>query len=813
MKRWVAPLALVGLLGLADQAAGDSRVLMTPPPATAMAPVSPPAAAPATLLAPAYPAAIAPAPTAVMPPAPRAVITPAPMMPMAPASTTAAPPRLGFPMLPAVLPVWHLPGSAARMRIAGEAGTLNWPIYIPSAATGIKAFQIGYQASIEVMPEASWITLTINGQTITRIPIASPGGVKIIPVAIPPGLLQAGWNAVSIEITQRHRVECSVASTYELWTQLDPLRTGFVGTPPAIGSIADLPALTSDENGATRFHLLLPRDPSPTDLGRAVRAVERVAIRGRFAHPVVDTTPGPSGLHIAVGTPALLATFPGMAGKVAPGPTRISTTADGAPLLIISGSTDDELDRAVDSLTDVGMEVIGSEEGLKAAARTNGLRLRPGGALTLAELGIPSHAFSGRLYRESFDVILPPDAYPADYNEARLSLDGGYAGGLARDSRLVVRVNGVIDGNLDFNRSGGAVLQGQVIHMPLDAFRPGRNRIELEGQLTTKADDNCDTLNSIGAKERFLLLGTSTLSLPPLARIAQFPGLSAALAGNLRITPSIPSRVFIPRATDGSVSAAATLLVNAALSTGVPTGAVFSRGTPQAGQEPAIVVGSPADMPGQVLDAVGLDGPAVAVVWRSGVRTPPGAAKVDGPRVERLSSDMARLDAWGDRVEETRGWLGTSDSWIAPLENKVLGSLRSAGLVGYPDQAVEVNADTNFVFAQGLLDDTPITLITARDDKLLYAGMATLTEPGRLDSLDGRAATLDDGATGINIVPARDTSFYRTQAFSFLNDRLVAAGWVSKHAGWYIAAVLIGAAALGFSTFSMLHSGRREPKA
>ncbi len=703
--------------------------------------------------------------------------------------------------------LWRLPSSASGMRMGGEAGSRVWPIYVPAQIVPtLKRFQLGYSAAIAVMPEASWLTFTINGQTMGHVPIAAPTGVKTLSFDIPAGVLQPGWNAVGIDVSQHHRVDCSVASTYELWTQVDPARTGFVGGPPKIATLDDLPALATDDAGATRLHLVLPKDPSPAEVERAVKVAERVVLRGHFAHPVVDTASMPTGLTIMVATSGALA---GQPSAKAPSGIQVSADPQGRPMLILSANNEGDLDGNINEFGGSAPTPTGTEDGLRALARLGGMKLKSGGTLSLDDLGIRSREFSGRLFQEAFDVVLPPDAYPADYDEARLSLDGGYAAGLTRDARLVVRVNGIIDGNLEFDRPGGAVLHGDIIHMPLEPFHPGHNRIEIEALLPALSDQTCDALKAIGAKQRFLLLGTTTLSLPRLARIAQFPSLSASFSGNLGITPLAAPRLFLPRTTDGAISAVATLLANATRNTGMPTNAVFLTGTPQSGSDPAIVVGNPSDLPAGLLAAAGLDAGAVSAAWRAGA-TPRPNGPGDAGLGRHGGSDRARLDAWGQGIDEDSGWtsgLGSSLRWA---QASIVGSLRSAGLAAYPDRPITVTADTSFVYAQGLFEGAPLTLVTARDDHSLATGAAAMTDPSRVASFDGRAVLLDDGSQTADLTPARDTVFFRTEGFSIGNDRLVAAGWVSKHAGWYIGSVFLACMMLGASTSAFLVFGRKE---
>ena len=58
-------------------------------------------------------------------------------------------------------------------------------------------------------------------------------------------------------------------------------------------------------------------------------------------------------------------------------------------------------------------------------------------------------------------------------------------------------------------------------------------------------------------------------------------------------------------------------------------------------------------------------------------------------------------------------------------------------------------------------------------------------------------------------MPTRDTHFFPTQPFSVENYRLIAAGWLSNHAAWYIGAVLLMTLLLGGSTWAALHFSRR----
>ena len=81
---------------------------------------------------------------------------------------------------------------------------------------------LGYTNAISVMPEASTLSISVNDVPVAQTPIAAATDPGALDVELPRGLLTQGYNSVRIAVAQRHRVDCSMEATYELWTQLDP---------------------------------------------------------------------------------------------------------------------------------------------------------------------------------------------------------------------------------------------------------------------------------------------------------------------------------------------------------------------------------------------------------------------------------------------------------------------------------------------------------------------------------------------------------------------------------------------------------------
>lgn len=263
---------------------------------------------------PSVPFTMQPGPPRAPAPTPAAPSTPFDMAPQG--SQPAAPPRAGN-LLPsrAAPPVPVVQASPARsltklerpllpynsMRLDGEIDSRSWAFQLtPDEAASSASISIGYQNAIVVMPEASRLKAVINGETVVNVPISSSTGIQRVVIPIRAGLLRGGQNIIRLEASQRHRMDCTVKATYELWTDVDPASTKLIfaeGSTKTLRSLEDLPAIGVDETGVTTIRIVAPKIYRPEIRDRLLRLVQMVALRGRYAHPVVrvyETDPGSS---------------------------------------------------------------------------------------------------------------------------------------------------------------------------------------------------------------------------------------------------------------------------------------------------------------------------------------------------------------------------------------------------------------------------------------------------------------------------------------------------------------------------------------
>ena len=517
----------------------------------------------------------------------------------------------------------HLSNNIQGFRLSGEIATSEWPLFLTAAQARQKLrFQVGYLTAVSTMPEASYLTLIVNDTVVGRVNIRATHTVRAVTFDIPAGLIQPGFNSVRLSAEQRHRVDCSLQATYELWTQIDPSKTGLL-IPRAAGgvtSLSELASLSPDSQGALPIRAVVAGRTSLGNVERIIRVAQMISLVGRFEQPVVDIGPladGEYGLNLVIATAQELSTLAGLPplGPV-PGP-RIAVLPP-APgrrtTVIVTGITDGEVSEALAQF-DPGTVLVGTDAGTRAAGAFPGYRMDGGQRVTLKDLGVVSEEFGGRLFHAAFNVIMPPDFYPADYAKATLDLAGGYSPGLTTEAQVVVSVNGRNAVSRKLSKSNGDVFTHSPVPLPLSALRPGLNRVEIEAQVPTASDVACDPLASISGSNRFLFLDSTELEIPKIARIARMPDLAVTTTGGFPYagTEAHP-RLVVPSPDRESIGAAATLAAQMAIAAGKPIAFALSATMPE-GRGAALVVAPARGLDPAYFQRAGISPDDVNTAW------------------------------------------------------------------------------------------------------------------------------------------------------------------------------------------------------
>jgi hypothetical protein len=526
----------------------------------------------------------------------------------------------------------HLTNNIQGYRLAGEIGASEWPIYLTLAQARRKLqFQLGYLAAVSVMPEASTLTLMLNDEVVGVTQISAFTSVKTVVFDIPTGLMRAGFNSVRISTDQRHRVDCSVEATFELWTQIDPTQTGLIldEADAGIDNLADLGALLPDEQGALPIRAVLPQNAQPATVVRMLRAVQMISIMGRFEQPVVDAgplLPGRYGVNLLVGPANQLigqVGFDNLGVVDRPRAVVLPATPERRTTIIITGTTLAQVDEAM-NLFLVATTPKGAPAGLRAAAAFPGYRLEGGQRIKMHDLGLVSEEFSGRLFRTGFNIIMPPDFYPADYGRATLRVGGGYASGLSSRAQLVVNVNERTAVSLSLLKTSGEVFKDNPLPLPLGFFRPGLNRVEIEAHVPTKGDDNCDPLSAIDAPNRFLFLDQTEIELPAIARVARIPDLAVTATGGFPYAGSaVRPKLFLPSFDEKSIGAALTVAAHLAIAAGRPIDFDIAAKPPGKGQGPTLAVAPFDAFDSGLLQKLAMPIADLREAWKDRIGAPP----------------------------------------------------------------------------------------------------------------------------------------------------------------------------------------------
>ena len=684
-----------------------------------------------------------------------------------------------------------LPALAGPAAVKGPAGTLTWPVMLTAAQAAQEvSLTLAPLSSIAVRPDTSTAEIGVNGTAIGRMRLGLPDTPTTI--RIPPRLLQAGWNSLTATVRQQHRVDCSPQATAELTTAFDATASGLVVAPSRATTLADLAAASPRADGALVVSVVADRTLAPDLVPRVARAVQSLALLTGTLHPVVEITAdaaAPSGIVVALGPQGTL-------GRVLPeealrqGPLAVVPAAEGAaPVLVVTGETPEAIDRALVPLTDLARRAAGAD----AASRlTNAIPLAPNEATRRLE---------GPRASLSAEIVLPADAFPADYGQATVKVRGTLSPEVLPSARLLVSVNGREAAATTLARGRWGQADQATVALPYGLLRPGRNRIDLAADLPTAADLACDPLRQTEAT-RFTLAPESAIELSEPARALRLPELAGLSAGGWPTGESGVFTLHVPRPDRGSLAAALTLTARLAVASGRVLAPVFAVDAPLASSGPVLTVGPVGAIGADRLASTGLQRAQLQAGWASPRRAPgddpcemPGSGMEAATVVAAGAPGAPRNDAGRPR-----------EGWMASLAQRGVDRLGFGR--GIKDGGSGLATAADLVIAQA---DDGALVATARDSATLEQGVACVSRPRTWSRLGGQSSALELASGGVTAVRAAGVTL-RPTTWTPGNLRRVLAGWLALNAYAYVSMSLFAAAALGACTAGVVRrSGRSQP--
>jgi hypothetical protein len=649
----------------------------------------------------------------------------------------------------------------ASVRLAGEESREAAVVYLTEAQASAPArLQLSYLNAVVVAPEISHLTVTINGAQVSRTPIASSVSATPIVVDLPPGLLQPGANTIAFVATQRHRTDCSVGSTFELWTEIagSGAILSFEGSGLGmVSQLADLPAVGVDANGMTTVRLITPDLAQPEAAHVAIKLAQQLALAMRVPHLHIEQASALSD----VATPGVLDVVMAPADQLPEAAAAIRTQAQsgavavmlaqpgGANTLVVSGPHWSGVSLAADA-------ILASAVLSPARPRVDlpyDIPLVEGDqTLSLAELGVPTTEFNGRRYSTRFQFELPPDFYAENYGQAELILDAAYSSDVLPGSEIDIFTNSRIASATPLLRTNGGLLRNTMIRVPMTNLRPGRNEVDVVVSLNAQSDATCSPGWTGNAPVRFVFSSGSQIRLPSYARAAALPDLQMLTGSAWPYSEDEQVSLVVGEGPEPIVTAM-TLLARAASASGRVLPAAL---IPEAQLQPdqnAIVV-----MP--------LSAMSPSTLERTGV------LRASGANPSAIEGDL--LNQF--RLEGEPNAFAAPANWALQQVGLSLDDLR---FITRRDLPYTVSGQ-EVALVQGMQAEGGLwTVLTAADNSSMLTGMQRLATTEKWRQIAGRVSTLAPDQDQVKVIETQVPRLVSTQPFSLWNLRLVAANWFS----------------------------------
>jgi cellulose synthase operon protein B len=609
---------------------------------------------------------------------------------------------------------------------------------------------------------------------------------------------------------------------------------GAIGLP----DLADIAAIGPRPDGAVPIGIVLDgkRLLTPEAVERLGRAVQGIALVGRFAQPVVEfENSGEDGLDLVLGTVTDISgrlDRPTLDKITGPTISIIPGVDNHRPMIVVTGRSDAELDIAIAKLGIVSP--VGSAEGLKTLEGASGHQIGAyGQTLTFGDLGIENQELIGRTLRLGFRAALPNDFLAADYDRASVDLSGGYAAGLGAGAQIIVEVNGHDEGSVQLSSARGESFRHKRHFLPLSAFRPGENRIEMRVNAPDLSGVDCDS--AANAARRVWLNATSKVTFPSLARVGRLPDLAMTSSGGFPFAVSEGKMTLaVPTPDRATLGAALTVMARLGLAAGRQISFSFTTKQPADKSGDLLVVAPARALDPASMREAQLDPDVVRQAWSASAEQPPAARPpvsrgalrrraYEGDWPDTCVADRRNTEDADPPREQTNENLIDVTSAIqtdygSANIRRLIATVRR--LIGWDADPATAAASLNLLsgasllVAQGPREGDPnsvVTIISSPNAAMLNSSVTCLVEPGVWSRLSGRLSVLDESTGAVSGREPETRRYVATQEFSVHNERLMMAGWLSLNPRIFIFVAFLLALPLAVTThFLVRNVGRKN---
>lgn len=714
-----------------------------------------------------------------------------------------------------------------RLVLGGELAADERAIFLTQAeALRTTAFRVGYLNAVSNLPEASRILVRINDQTIGEVRLDANATEATAILPLPPGVVAPGYNSVRFIAVQRHRVDCSVKATYELWSSVSLNRSGFVGLPaaPAIRRLADLPALAASGAEQTPIRIRLAETSDTLTIERAMRVANAVILAAGIQRPRITVSDEPGegpGLDLVIDRAPPAGSIP-LENET--GLLQVLDQATGRTTLTVRPGREGE--RTLQHLqeTAAANAPTGSVPGRRALSNTAGRQVSDGSSFSFGELGFESRPFEGSFYQSSVRFNLPSDFFPAPYGSALLALSTSFLGEAAPGKRINIRINDQIAAVVPMNQSGSGQLGQQRVDLPIQMFKPGANTVSIEPNLAG-ADHACDATVARTSPSRLLIDPSSRIGFGSLARITVLPSLSATLThGQPYLDQDMPATVAVSPANPAYLDAAMTWIGRMTASSRTPVQTNFRFGPLDDFDVSGLFFGPPTEASQTIARR------SVIAEQRRPATAEAATPPTDGTDAAERSADAAaqakaptlaerlRASATGGALTRImRGDIEPVAEWMQDfglIERSTTAKAEGGPALVTADGLTilqEVGQQQGQVW-RGLFEQQPAprvkTMVLAADPDKLEELVSKATSTHFWSRFNGESALVRPESWGPRNLAAQQNHYVPTSHPSPANLRLSIAGWLSLNQGYYVGGLTFLALLLALATAVVLRTRR-----
>ena len=698
------------------------------------------------------------------------------------------------------LPLRKLIGQTDGMLLQNASS--YYTVFVPqSERFQVKSLtmHLEFTNSIALLTERSVLRVVLNDIIIAQYYLDRNRPFSAVDIAVPLNLMKTGFNRLQFVVAQHYTYKCEDPSAPELYTEINP-DTSFLA---ATGTWREIPERLSylrwwvDEKlwAPYQFNICMPSASQISDLqlawgsivtqgvalalnNEAFRVNTATALRPGMDNLVIGTMTDLSGFLTATEIGAINGSF--LAIKSLPGDPAHC-------MIIISGRNEQEVGQTALAFGLVNFPLPDSQyaifnDQIRLPDKPAFLRNAPldvPGVYSFRQLGFVSRTIKGwHTGGYTLPIYMPGDISKDDPGNVELRLHFAYGAMMRKDSVFNVSVNRQFQTAVRLNDQNGALHADHRVYLPMKAFQPGLNNIELVPEMVPYFSNQCEILQDQNL--HFTLYDDSDLVLPHALRKARLPSFGVFSQTTFPYSSSpdgSETAVFVTGRDTATVCAAWTVLGKMAqISGALLHRAEFGFKIPKS-KKSLLVVGPRDQVPEEIVSKAPVS-PLQVGKMRYLVSTSPKPEKLAASPVEEFLAKIRGVPS--DRTEPEPP--STAQVTLAAdlVEDTVAVQFESAVHRGYP-----------------------VTLFTAGDSTRLLAGMNAVQDRRIWNNLAGDLAVWNSNPDSLSVCKVGpDFIFKNSSPLAAVSSNLERQPWL------FAIILLLVLLVIGFAVRAILQ--RRE---